>query len=520
VIRRLRVRSRIAVAALAAATIAAVALVVTGSLSVRDGSQASGADARQIESDVTGAGGTSAAACGTARGYDVTDAGTLAWTASLPSKSGPDSGNGLPPVSVGGLAVFAYGNAVSAWKLAGGQRAWQRTYPEAAGSDSGQVGGLWAWHGELIVLVAPTFLGQRPVDMRVQALNPATGTVRWTADLGSGDLYNEQTISADGVLALLTETGASGGRGKLLAVSLSQGRLLWTRPFGKEEGTDGPDADGSAIIVAEHGTVTAFDDRTGAQLWSHGRLTGVVGSLPGPGGLALLYALQEPPLPAARVFPVIAVDARTGAVRWRVAAGGPVDELTTAGGLVVIGTSAAYRLTVVHPDGRVAWSVPELVPNSGGLGWDATGNQLVYVSSQPPTPDPGTSQDLVRLVARQLSTGKARWALRLTDDSDPQVAAPRGASLIVIEDAGLNQAGTAVLAVNRATGKVRGALKLPLPVETAPTVSGADTLIEAADNCVYPGTAPLSGGSPTAAAPGASASSSGLPSAEQPAAHW
>lgn len=538
-IRWLRARSRIAAAALAAAAVAAVALVIAGSLSARGSvSQADGTDARQIGSYVTGtsngtgtvSGSTvsgSTGACGTARGYDVTDAATVAWTAALPGRSGPNGGNGLPPVTVGGLAVFAYGNGVSAWKLNGGQRVWQRMYPEAAGSDTGQVGGLWAWHGELIVLVAPTFLGQRPADMRVQALNPATGAVRWTADLGSGDLYNEQAISASGVLALLTETGASGGRGRLLAVSLSQGRLLWTRPFGQQEGTDGPDADGSVVIVAEHGTVTAFDAVTGGQLWSHGGMPGTVGSLPGPDGLALLYTLQEPPVPAAQVFPVTAVDPRTGAVRWRAAAGGPVDELTTAGGLVIIGTSAAYRLTVVHPDGRTAWSAAALVPNNEG--WAVTATGLAYVSAQPPAADPGTNQDLVRLVDRQLDTGRVRWAVRLSDDSYAQVAAPRGASLIVVDGGALGEAGTAVLAVDPATGKVRASLTLPLAVEVAPAVAGRDTLIEATDDCVIaggsaaattPATASPASSVPASSAPPGTAHAAGLPPAEHLAAHW
>ena len=73
-------------------------------------------------------------------------------------------------------------------------------------------------------------------------------------------------------------------------------------------------------------------------------LTGVVGTLPGPDGLVLLYALQE-----------TAGSSRAGVPGHRsrrphrrgplaVSPGGPVDQLTTAGGLVVIGTSAAYGL--------------------------------------------------------------------------------------------------------------------------------------------------------------------------------
>ncbi|MGH3280255.1 MAG: hypothetical protein ACRDNW_14115, partial [Trebonia sp.] len=129
-----------------------------------------------------------ASCAGGAAAYDITDAGTAAWAVQLP---GPTSSDGsfdhqsVQPVAIDGLAVFAYGNVISARRLTGGSQAWQRAYPGAADSPLGEVGGLWAWHGELIALIAPVYLGERPVPMRVQALNPATGAVRWTASLGA-----------------------------------------------------------------------------------------------------------------------------------------------------------------------------------------------------------------------------------------------------------------------------------------------------------------------------------------------
>jgi outer membrane protein assembly factor BamB len=222
---------------------------------------------------------------GVAAAYDVTDAGTAAWAVQLPGTS--SSYQGFQPVAIDGLAVFAYGNVISARRLTDGQQVWQRVFPEPAGSSAGEVGGLWAWHGELIALIAPTNLGQRPIDMRVQALHPATGAVRWTANLGTGGLYNDQVITSGGVLAVLTEGGGAGGTGKLMAVDLNAGNLLWSRPYGMDELTDGPDAVGPVIVMAEHGTVTVtgFDARTGAVRWTHSGMPGPVGSLAGPGDL-------------------------------------------------------------------------------------------------------------------------------------------------------------------------------------------------------------------------------------------
>jgi outer membrane protein assembly factor BamB len=207
----------------------------------------------------------------------VTDAGTAAWAVQLPGTS--STYRGLQPVAVGGLAVFAFGNVISARRLTDGRPVWQRAYPEPAGSDAGEVGDLWLWHGELIALIAPTNLGQRTVDMRVQALSPATGAVRWSAGLGTGDLYNDQVISSDGVLAVLTETGGAGGLGKLMAFDLNARKLLWSRPYGEDELTDGPDAAGPVIVMAEHGTVTGFDVRTGTVRWTHSGMPGPVESL-------------------------------------------------------------------------------------------------------------------------------------------------------------------------------------------------------------------------------------------------
>ena len=157
--------------------------------------------------------------CGpVAAGYDITDAGTPAWAVQLPGAGAARPGAqsafetaAISPVAADGLAVYAYGDVISARRLTDGQQAWQRTVPEPAGAGAGEVGNLWAWHGELIALIAPVYLGQRPVDMRVLALSPATGAVRWTADLGTGDLYNDQVITSGGVLAVLTEGGGAGG---------------------------------------------------------------------------------------------------------------------------------------------------------------------------------------------------------------------------------------------------------------------------------------------------------------------
>jgi outer membrane protein assembly factor BamB len=460
----------------------------------------------------------STAGCGTAVAYDVTDAGTVAWSARLP---GTPQYSIPQPVTLDGVAVFADGSVLSARRLAGGQQVWQRTYPKAAGSSTrpaggpsaadtgssaGDVAGLWAWHGELIVVVAPFGLTGQDLDMRVQALNPATGAVRWTADLGPGDLYNQMEITANGVLALITEHGGADGEGKLLAVGLNAGRLLWSRSYGKEEETDGPDAAGTVIVMASGGTVTGFDARTGAVLWSHSRMPGGVGSVAGPGGSVLLYDIlqqtdppQAPPA-ASKLFPVTALNAVTGAVLWRARTAGAVSQLSAADGLIVVGTSQPYQLTVLGPGGQAAWSVTDYTPNP--MSWMETGADVVYVSSEPDVRAPGIEAGLTMVTDRRLSTGAVRWSIRLADFGAADAVVRPGGRNLVVTGQPLQGESSGALAVDAATGVVRaevlvGAVEISAPV----TAADGGTLIQADAACIAPGgsaAAPVAGGSATA----------------------
>jgi outer membrane protein assembly factor BamB len=416
-----------------------------------------------------------------AAAYDVTDAGTAAWAVPLPapaSSAGGEEPQSSQPVAIDGLAVFVYGNVISARRLTDGSLAWQRTYPGSAGTSLGEVGGLWAWHGALIALIAPIYLGERPVPMQVQALTPATGAVRWSASLGTGDLYNDQVITSGGVLAMVTEAGGAGGQGKLMAFDLNARKLLWTRPYGKEELTDGPVAAGPVLVMGAQGTFTAYDARTGTVRWARSRLPGSVQALAGPGNSVLLSDLlpqlgpAEHPVPASQLFGVAAVNAVTGAVLWRVKTVGGADETAVIGnGMIVVGTSGPGRLTLLRADGQPAWSVPENVAN--GMTWVDTGTDLIYVASDSSAPGVST------LVDRRLSTGAVRWSTALgTQGTYAMVVRPAGANLIVAEAPGPPSTSDVALAVDPATGHVSATAPLAAPVEIPLTVAGGDTLME------------------------------------------
>ena len=455
-----------------------------------------------------------AASCApAAAAYDVTDAGAAAWAVHLPGPGSPGSGFGVQssqPVAVGGLAVFTYGNVISARRLADGSQAWQRAYPGAAGSSLGEVGGLWAWHGALIALIAPVYLGERPVPMRVQALDPATGALRWTASLGTGDLYNDQVITSGGILALLTETGGPGGLGKLMAFDLNTRTLRWTRPYGKEELAGGPVAAGPVIVLSEHGIYTAFDDRTGAVRWARGGIPGSVTAQAGPGDSVLLSDLlpqlgpAQHPVPASQLYGIAAFDAATGALRWRVKTVGGADEVAVLGnGMIVVGTSGPGRLTLLRANGQRAWSVPENVAN--GMTWVDTGTDLIYVSSD------GGADVATKLVDRELGTGAARWSTTFGGDGTYAVVVrPAGTSLIVADARGLSSPSFAALAVDPATGHVSASARLAALGEIPLTVAGGDTLIEVTSAPCPVAAGPVSTASPVGPASASSARSGTL----------
>ncbi|MGH3277689.1 MAG: PQQ-binding-like beta-propeller repeat protein, partial [Trebonia sp.] len=290
------------------------------------------------------------------------------------------------------------------------------------------------------------------------------------------------------MLALITEQGGPDGEGRLLAVGLNAGRLLWSRPYGKEELTDGPDAVGPVIVMAEHGAVTGLDARTGAVLWTHRGMPGGVGSVAGPGNLVLLYdVLQQtdspqPPPAAAALFPVTALDAVTGAVRWRVRTAGAVTQLSAADGLIVPGTSQPYRMTVLSAAGRALWTVPGYLPNP--MSWVDTGTELVYVSSEPDVRAPGIEAGLTMVTDRRASTGAVRWSVRLADFSAAAVVRPGGGNLVVTAQP-LRGEDSGALAVSAAAGTVRADVLVgPTELSAPVTAAGGATLLQAGAACI------------------------------------
>jgi PQQ-dependent dehydrogenase (methanol/ethanol family) len=245
-------------------------------------------------------------------------------------------------------------------------------------------------------------------------------------------------------------------------------RLVWAAELGFAGRVQGsPAAWGGALFVSTTDGVRSFDAATGAPVWTYAEdrnertSTGLPRQAPrgGPvvipdatGGAAIVVALPSSPT-------VVALDAASGALRWRSDVGNPefAEALRTnplwAGDVLVVGPTGADlspvpgRLVALRvADGGVAWQF-DLVPVreddparsswgpfppgrsfgvGGGSGWnagayDAASGTLIYGTGQPvpadrldPRRDDGdgpVSADLytASFVALDAATGALKW---------------------------------------------------------------------------------------------------------------
>jgi hypothetical protein len=102
---------------------------------------------------------------------NFTDAGQLAWQRSLPVPTRYDQGDSLTPVAVGGVSVFADGNALYGLRLSDGHTAWRHTFPDTSttltAGTTGTIESLAVWKGSVIVLLgtssdAPSMVAHLP----------------------------------------------------------------------------------------------------------------------------------------------------------------------------------------------------------------------------------------------------------------------------------------------------------------------------------------------------------------------
>ena len=204
---------------------------------------------------------------------------------------------------------------------------------------------VWNFHPDSQAVVVPAlddatfYTGQRGLAV-VYALDRATGALRWRVDLGAGHGYAFQTdvkglaVRGDTVYANITrglDANYRGTGGVLVALDRRDGRELWRyETTGDRHGfMQAPLPVGRLVVAVDllGATVVAYDPAAGRVAWTYAL----------DGNNILTSTASDGVVYVARsAGDAAAVDAATGAERWRVGkAGAALGSAVCAGGYFV-----------------------------------------------------------------------------------------------------------------------------------------------------------------------------------------
>ena len=193
-------------------------------------------------------------------GYDVwainAASGSLQWKQSSPNYQEllvPPSGDYVY-ASLAGALFGSSAGSITALNASTGATVWNKTVPDAAGiAGKGSPGACFA-AGLIIVPGSP-----------VQALDPATGNVKWTFNAGASNGY-DLPVSDGANRVFLTAQGSA----TLYGLNAQTGAQLWSTTCG-ENLIDGQIsyADGVLYVLDESGNLYAVDPVTGGCRWQY-----------------------------------------------------------------------------------------------------------------------------------------------------------------------------------------------------------------------------------------------------------
>ena len=164
-----------------------------------------------------------------------------------------------PPAIYGSSVYVAAGTYIYALSASSGRVVWSTrvtTAPDGVMSGPVAVSG----YGEYVVAAG--------TDGRVYALNAATGAVAWNVLAGAG-VYRGGPAIYSGIVYVPEGRGAAEGGGfDIVAVQVSDGRLLWKSYAGDDVHLTPAAGQGRVFVGSIDEGVRALDSNTGALLWS------------------------------------------------------------------------------------------------------------------------------------------------------------------------------------------------------------------------------------------------------------
>jgi eukaryotic-like serine/threonine-protein kinase len=204
------------------------------------------------------------------------------------------------------------------------------------------------------VFVSPTVVGDTLIvgscAGSLYALDRTTGKPIWRydtkADGPAAQFHGEPLILGKSVVI----PSDSEPNGHLYSFDVATGDLLWKRPFDQGVATTPLLIDGRVVAVSAQGEVVAVDPTRGNIVWH---------KVPA-GALRPLPYIQSPATAAKRVFmadnvdKILALDAATGATKWRKAlAARPNTALVVVESTLVVGTADGYLNWLAVDSGEV-----------------------------------------------------------------------------------------------------------------------------------------------------------------------
>ncbi len=287
---------------------------------------------------------------------------------------------------------------------------------------------------------------------RGRLVNPALRPVPqliWSVDIGAGDAKRRRLITGPVVAGGLVFTMDAAGR--VTAVTRG-GQIAWSRsvvPEGQapDGGTGGGFAEDGGIlfVTTGFGQVLALDPRTGGTVWER-TLEAPIRAAPAVAD-GIVIAVQ-------RNDTAYALDARSGATRWRVQGVGGEGLLGGAspaidGQLAVVPFASGEVLGVLARNGLTVWGTAV----TGGRR-DAARSSIVDISGDPVIDGSVVfaSNQAGRTIRLDSSTGERVWTIA---EGSYGPAWPVGGSVFLLSDEG------ALVRADAASGELLWLVQLP-----------------------------------------------------------
>lgn len=288
------------------------------------------------------------------------------------------------------------------WPVYGFTKDHRRTFPASA-SLRGPYRQMWKIGASALLEFPPVIargrLFQLADDGLLRAVDKRTGRIRWRRDLGrlaaSTPAAGRHTL-----YVTLLETRASRRRGRVAAVRMRDGKVLWSRTL-PSRSESSPMIDGGKIYFGtEDGTVYALRARNGRTVWTY-RAAGAVKASLTLSGRTLYFGDYS-----GRVQAIRTVNGRrvwSSSVARGLRSGRFYATAAVAYGRVYVGSTDGRQYSLSARTGRLAWA-----RQTGGF---------VYSSAAVATA-PGVGPTVYfgsydgRFYALDARTGRTRWTFR------------------------------------------------------------------------------------------------------------